>query len=143
MKHKSWIIVANSQQARILKVESVGVLKKLSELKNAHEHEMVGQDAASRANHPSPVGHHHAKEPRTTAHQKDAVDFAKEVVAFLEKAFSKGDYEYIYLVAEPRFLGNLRHNFSAHLTQRIAGEVPKDLVSEDLQRVWGHLPFAV
>lgn len=145
MKKNAWIVVANGDKARILKMETVGVLKEVDDLTAVHSHLKDGELTGNRLGRSSgPMGaQRHAMEAKTTVHQKEVEGFAKAIAHYLEKARQNHDYENLYLVAEPRFLGHLRQALHPNTVHQVAGEVRKDLVVEDLRHIWKHLPLPV
>lgn len=141
MRRKAWILVANKDKARILRVEKVGVFEEVDDLIDP---EAKNRHTITNANVGDNPGHNrHAWEPHTQPHEKEASNFAKLVAQRLEKARQDGAYESLYLVAEPKFLGYLRQALHPNTSQLVAGECPKDLVLESPQDLWEHLPFAI
>lgn len=144
MKARSWIVVANGDRARIFKVESIGVLKELTTLKGERMHTKNQNTTGNTLGKPSgSLGGHAVIEPKITVAEKEALQFAKTVSSYLEKAKRENEYENIYLAAEPKFLGHLREAFSHLVKSHIVKEIPKDFVSEDSKNIWKHLSLPV
>ena len=70
----------------------------------------------------------------------DADDFARELVAEIEKIHRSGDLGRLYLVAAPRFLGLLRGHLSKPCRELVAGEIDKDLVRHGIDDIRAQLP---
>ena len=70
-----------------------------------------------------------AGEPRTTRREKSALQFAKSLRKALINGRAHGQFERLFLVAPPRFLGVLHENLDAHLSAQLAGELGNDLIA--------------
>src|SRR5687768_7919005 len=106
----TWIVTADASRARILQVAGrENALTEVEDLVNPqgrmHNRE-INSDAAGRFRGPDrPGGHASDDENRTVDHHAEL--FAKRVGEFLDKARNERRYERLYLVAAPKFLGQL------------------------------------
>ena len=78
----------------------------------------------------------HVTERHVSAHETDAIRFAKEVAAAAERSRLEGVGRFV-LVAEPHFLGLLRGELGEQVSKLIIGDVGKDLAAAsegDLRR---------
>ncbi len=144
MKQNAWVVVADSDRARILKVQKPGTLIQIDCLYDPmgrmKEHDLTSDRSGRRSSARSPT---HMMEPSTYPHQKELIAFAKRLALYLEKAHQDRDYDSLYLVAQPRLLGLLRQTLSPLILNVIAGECHKNLVPEPLEAIWDQLPVVV
>jgi protein required for attachment to host cells len=82
----------------------------------------------------------HSMGHENSAHLRQAEDFAREVCAEIDSLRKKADLRRIYLVAPPRFLGQLRSAMNKQCQTMIAGETDKNLVTHDIEDIRSHLP---
>ena len=82
----------------------------------------------------------HGMGQENAAHKKEVEDFAREVCSEIDNLRKKTDLRRIYLVAPPRFLGQLRAAMNRQCHALIAGEVDKNLVMQDIEAIRSHLP---
>lgn len=144
MKLRSWIVVADGDRARILKIEKPGVLVQIDCLHDPKarmkEHDLTSDRSGKRDSGQATC---HRMEPSTSPHQKELVEFAKNLASYLEKAHRDKAFEHLYLAAGPHFLGILRQVIPSSITALISGECPKNLIHEPLDTIWNQLPVVV
>lgn len=146
MSKITWVLVANSAQARIFKND--GDRKVLTELEGlVHtQSRFHGKDITTDRpgrTHESHTKGLHGTEPQTTPKQHEAQTFAKEIGQHIEKASQNGAFDKIYVIATPSFLGLLRQNMGSLTQQRLADELNKDLVSFKPEEIREHLPYVL
>ena len=73
-------------------------------------------------------------------HRKEAETFAREICSEVERIREQGGLRRIYLVAPPRFLGQLRSAMNKQCAAIISGETNKDLVALGIEEIRAHLP---
>jgi protein required for attachment to host cells len=61
--------------------------------------------------------------------------FAAEIANALYRHAHDNRFEKLVIVAPPKILGNLRRAFHAEVTDRIIGEIPKELTSHPVARI--------
>jgi protein required for attachment to host cells len=138
----TWILVADGARARVFRVERPrGPL--IEEASYTHpeerlpEHELASDD-------PGRVrgagGRQHAFGPDESLHRQEAGRFAAELARRLREGREKDRFRRLYLVAEPRFLGQLRDARDAGTAERVVGEFDKDLAGHDAKAIREHLP---
>jgi protein required for attachment to host cells len=124
---RSWIVVADSTRARILRLEH-RALTELEDLvhpeSRAADHDLVS-DRGGRTFDSSRQGGRHAMEPQHTPKQVEIDNFARELAQRLDAARAKGEFDELILIAAPQFLGQL----SAHLD-----EVTRRLVTRRIDK---------
>ena len=131
---KTWVVAAESGQARIFLLENrVAPLKDIDELSNpvarAHERDLIS-DRPGRAFDSGGQGRH-SMEPQIDPKQQEAIAFAKKINERLEQGRTKGDFEELILIAPPEFLGILRHNINGNTTKHVTKTIAKRLVQKD------------
>ena len=82
----------------------------------------------------------HGMGQENNAHRKEAEDFAREVCGEVELVRRQGDLHRIYLIAPPRFLGQLRSAMNKQCAALIAGEADKNLVTQGIDAIRAPLP---
>ncbi len=81
----------------------------------------------------------HAMEPPTDAKRHAKQEFHRELAADIETALKAGEFDRLVIVAAPATLGDLRQEFSKTVTDKIHGEIPKNLVKADQQELLDQL----
>lgn len=72
-----------------------------------------------------------------------AEDFAREVVAYLDRSRQEHRFDKLILVAPPLFLGVLRQQLSNTLKKLVALEIDKDYTKLKTEEIRAHLPSAL
>lgn len=141
MKNKSWVLVANSSQARLFSLETVSQLKELKDFvhpqSRLHEQDLVG-DRPGRTND-STGFRRHANEARTSQKDQEVEDFAKSIAGYLEKAAQNASFNRLYIAAGPEFLGILRKSLPQAITPLVYKEISKDLVQRNTAEILGEI----
>lgn len=138
----TWILVADASRARIFSADKA--LSPLNEIRaltspeaRLHEGDLV-TDKGGRDRNPG-VGAHGLNV--ADEHKHDNADrFAAHVCQELEAARNAGELRKLYVVAAPSFLGMLRRHQSSSLRQMVAGEVDKNLSTQDPASIRKCLP---
>ena len=81
----------------------------------------------------------HAMEPPTDAKRHAKQEFHRELAADIETALKAGEFDRLVIVAAPATLGDLRQEFSKTVTDKIHGEIPKNLVKAGQQELLDQL----
>ena len=137
-----WVVVADASKARVFSAESRnGVLQETGDYLHA-ESRMKGRDletdSQGRAFDSGGQGRHAmGKEQEIAEHEAEA--FARELCEKIDKAAQASQFEKLYIIATPRFLGQLRAQMGSQAKGLIAGEVGKDLVNHDIPDIRKHL----
>jgi protein required for attachment to host cells len=72
-----------------------------------------------------------------------AGQFAKHLSTLLDEGRTKQQFQRLVLVAEPRFLGNLRHTLSTQTATLVTATVDKDLGQIEAREMGKHLEGVV
>lgn len=138
---KIWILSGDTTRARVFFTNKRnGELVEQFDLVNPearlHEQDLTTDLPGSTAN--SATGMRHNYGPEESHKPRAAELFAKEVADRLEKGRAAGEWDKLYVVAEPSFLGMLRKAMDRDTAQLVAGEVPKNVTrgsAQDVRRV--------
>ena len=90
-------------------------------------------DSAGRAS--SPQGGVQSSVEPTDFHQIEEDRFAADAAAMLKKRALANDYETLIVVAPPRTLGELRKHYHKEVSNRLAGELDKDLTGHPIKDI--------
>ena len=138
----TWVLVADNSRARFFMAEKpASPLAEVQDLAypeaRLHEGDLV-TDKSGRDRNPGNGAHGFGNDG--SAKQEGADRFALMVCNELEAARNSGSFRKLYVVAAPAFLGMLRKHQSPALKQLVAGEVDKNLATQDPSTIRKHLP---
>jgi len=125
----TWYVIAHRAGARIVERRPDAELTLFEEIHHDRGRLKSGEidtdgPGASFESHRGGV---HAMTKSQSAHERDAFQFARDLARGLEAARNDGSFDYLVLVAEPRFLGILRGALDAPTASRISETIPRDL----------------
>lgn len=143
MKKDSWILVANSSVAYIYKIEKKHALVEVGVLEHT-ESRLHNRDLASDKpgrDFESVGVTRHSLEPKHSPKHNEFQIFAREIAHYLESARNKGEFDKLYVAANPTFLGLLRNELDASTAKLISGEVDKDMTHMKTDEIVAHFPF--
>lgn len=127
---RSWIVIADGAQARIL--ENHGPGKGLVPLPSEEMHKTprptreINTDRPGRSHDRVGPGRHAMENP-SDAHREEKRRFAELLGEHLNEAALKRRYDRLILVAPSKTLGDLRQSLSKEAAAKIDGELTKDL----------------
>lgn len=138
----TWIVVANSTEARIFKLVKFPKIEEIDSLIHPESH-FLNQDLIS-----SKPGHNiqsksyqgSSYEPKTTPKQLEIDKFAKILGDQLSRSCQEGKFERLYVFCEASFLGHLRQHFDGKTKNAVVIEVNKDLTKHpiaDIEKTLG------
>lgn len=137
----TWILVANSSQAKIfkmLKFPKMEILKTFfHEESRLHDQDLVS-DRPGRAFDSVGVGRH-SYESKHDPKEVEIDKFGKILADFLSVAHEGGEFTRLYVAANPSFLGVLRQEMKARLQESIVHEIPKDFTERPTEDIEKHL----
>jgi protein required for attachment to host cells len=137
----TWVVVADHARARLFKYAlHDGGLEEIEDVvcmaARVPQHELES-DAGGR----TPArGHADSYDPRASARAQERSVFARTITERLEVKRRCGELGGFYLIAEPRFLGELRSSLSDPLARRLRGEVPNRMTLEPADEIAAALP---
>jgi len=136
-----WIVVADGARALIL--ENVGDskfpdlrTKEVFRQPDAKTSEL-GTDRPGRAF--NSVGSNRSAMEQTDWHEQEERRFLARLAARLDKAVQSGETKSLILVAPPRPVGVLRHEFSKHVRKALRAEIERDYVKMPVDEIAKHL----
>lgn len=137
------VLVADNSRARVFSAEKpASALVELRDLANPegrlHEGDLV-TDRGGRDRNPA-SGVLHGLETGSRRKEDGADRFALTICEELEAARARGEFARLYVVASPAFLGHLRRHQSNTLRHLIAGEIDKNLTTQDVATIRKQLP---
>lgn len=133
---KNWVLVADEGVARVLEWDTEAAsLKEVETLTNAAAHARGAQlrrDAYGRRKASGTrAGGSITESAGKDEEHREAEGFARRVAAWLDEAQQSQRFERLQVAAAPRFLGLLRSQLSAHVSERVCDERNVDLVHLD------------
>ncbi|OYY74434.1 MAG: hypothetical protein B7Y40_04670 [Gammaproteobacteria bacterium 28-57-27] len=138
---KTWVVVADAARARVFDVEGkTKVLVEIMDLSHPaslqHASDMASDapGMSSVMGMPSKFGMEEIVSPK----EEEAIRFAKQVAEALQHGLA--DYERLYLIAAPHFLGLLRKDLDQAVHAKIVKEIDKELTKHSLEDIRAHLP---
>ncbi|AWF82708.1 host attachment protein [Microbulbifer sp. A4B17] len=140
----AWVLVANQSQARIFEANKrVGNLNEIQALLHP-ESRLSGRDQESDAPGRSFDSYgqgRHSMGNSSRLHRRNGENFAREIAHTLERGRQEGQYEKLYIVAEPYMVGSLRDALKSPTRATIAGETGKNLVACEPEEIRAQLPI--
>ena len=121
----TWVVVADGTHARLFKnAGKQDALRLMQE--DIMKFEIIDEQAQG------PSGH---RPPEESLEQNDEATFAKQLVHRLNAAALKQEFEHLFLIADPKTLGEIRPQLHAETTKRIIGELAKTLTNSTLEDI--------
>lgn len=138
--HDAWVMVGDGEKALFFRNEGDAIYPNL-EIIDVLEHENPstrdqGTDRPGRAI--SAVGSHKSALDETNWHKLEKHRFAKEIADVLYSAAHRGRYSKLILAAPPMTMGDLRRALHKEVSDKVVGEVSKDLTNmppHEIERV--------
>jgi protein required for attachment to host cells len=93
-----------------------------------------GHPAINLAN-PGSGSRHRSDSSNPDPHRKAEDSFAAASAGQLNRLALEGSLEQLFIIADPRTLGEMRKHFHATLQARIVGELPKDLIDHPVHDI--------
>ncbi len=139
----TWVLVANSTRARILKADNaIGPLQEIEALvhpeSRLHERELTS-DLPGRAFDSAGQGRHAMEQP-VDPKQQEMISFAKFLAQRLDEARERGEFKQLIIVAAPTVLGQLRKALSPETARRVSYELDKNISLLRPEEIRQHLP---
>ena len=139
-----WVVVASSTRCRIFKQEShrapLVEIEDLVHPEGRLRRSELESDRPGRTADGSGRSRHRMGEPMDRTDHESA-RFAKSVASRLERARQRHRFERLVVVADPRFLGHLRHGLSGATRSCVTAQLKKNLCTADPEAIREALPF--
>ena len=139
---KTWVVVADNSRARIFSADTPA--SQLCETETLthpearlHQGDLISDRPGRDRN--SGLGTHNMGH-ETDAKEESAIRFATEVCQRLEQARVNAQFNKLYIIAAPSFLGLIRKHQTPALKKTIAGEVSKNMAMKDATEIKKSLP---
>jgi protein required for attachment to host cells len=141
LAHSAWVFVGDGQKALFLINEGDEKFPNLRRL-SVEEHQdpptrEQGSDAPGRAY--SSVGWGRSAVGQTDWHELEKERFAEAIADRINKAAQSEAFIQLVIVAPPKILGDLRHEFTKETKTKIVAEIPKDLIHHTIAEIEGLL----
>lgn len=144
MKKETWVVVANSSQARIFKLEKLALQEIetfIHPQSRLHEGDLVADKYGT--TNPSIGISRDSMDQQTSAKKVEAINFAKQVSDFMESARTSDKIERFFVAASPAFLGLLRQELHQATASLIAEEVAKDITHMQPKEIITYFPIGL
>ncbi len=128
--NRTWVLLAHRSGARLYGQEQPGgELHRLQEIPHPEgrlKNREITSDKSGRLFDSSHTRHTVSKTPDPK--EQVAIEFAQHIADVLQQGRTANRYEHLVLVADPRFLGQLRATLDPHTAKLVIGSLGKDLL---------------
>lgn len=145
MANNFWVLVGDGSRARFFRGKSPNSeLEEFNVLDNPitrqHEGDMVSDQPGSFRDDAA-VGSKETgmSQGETRVKENEMKKFANRVAEELDRASSQNEFSHLSLVAEPKFLGNLRKSLNKSTKEKVIEEVSKNLAEADEEAIRSQL----
>lgn len=136
---KKWIVVAESNRAKIFSVESrTQPLKQVDDMVHEVAGPVNGKESEDIIDDPTQYGRH-SMEPRVEPKKLETIHFAHDVGERLENARKVGDYNDLVLISSPSFLGMLKQTLGNVTQKHISKTINKNLIHKSEAEIRDYL----
>ncbi|HEV8052904.1 MAG TPA: host attachment protein [Parachlamydiaceae bacterium] len=138
---ETWVLVADKCQAKIFRIVKFPKIEEISHLEHPASG-LLNQDLISSKpgrSFQSTGTARSAYQSETEPKQVEAIKFATEIAQMLYKASNNGEFDSLYIVANPSFLGLLRQHINPQIQKHIVAEIHKELTSSNTEAIEQHL----
>ena len=135
--HNSVVVVADGRKMLFLRNEGDAehlnlIVERAVEQNNPSDGDQKS-DHAGRSS--SSVGGGQNSMQETDYHQMEENRFAAETADLLKRRALRNDFESLIIIAPPRTLGELRKHYHKEVSQRLSGELDKDLTGHPIDQI--------
>ena len=135
--HNAVVVVADGRKMLFLRNEGDGLAPNL-QVEHAQE-QVNPNNGEHKTDRPgrsfSSVGPGRSAYAETDFHQLEEDRFAAETADLLKRRAFENDYETLIIIAPPRTLGELRKHYHKEVSDRLAGEIDKDLTGHPIAEI--------
>ena len=127
--HNTFVVVADGRKMLFLRNEGDAqnpnlIVEHAEEQANPADRDHTTDDAGRAS---SPQGGSQSSMGRTDAHQLEEDRFAASTADLLKRRALGNEFERLIVIAPPKTLGELRKHYHKEVSNRITGELAKDL----------------
>lgn len=119
------VAVADGRKFRLFRAKGISPHISLTEIPDI----MLGMD------HAGSGSRHHSGSANPDRHRQSEDDFAASASGVLNKLNAEGAIDHLFLIADPRTLGEMRRHFHASLREKIIGELAKDFTEQSVSAI--------
>ncbi|HEX5313847.1 MAG TPA: host attachment protein [Gammaproteobacteria bacterium] len=132
---KIWVVVGDNSRARMFATNRAAPLEEREDYVPAYD---PGQDKERFTDRTAHQGHvaEGGRDPAAEADRR----FVRRIAGRLREARLAGEYERLFLVAPPVFLGELRQALDSGTREVVVGEAAKNLSQLRADDIRAHLP---
>jgi protein required for attachment to host cells len=139
----TWVLVGDAGRARLFEaMTATGALSEIAAFvhpeSRLHANETASDEPGVSHDRAGPGVH--AMSKRVDHKSQEATRFAADLASALRLGREKHKFERLYLVAPPRFLGELRKQLDRPTLRLMAAALDKDLTALSPEDIRGHLP---
>jgi protein required for attachment to host cells len=132
MLEVTWYLVSDASRAFLFRraqhSQPPTLVKEFSHAKSrAHDHELVSDRQGRSQNDASGGGYSVSLSEKKSPKEIEADVFARELSHYLSGAHHRKEYQHLFLIAPPHFLGTLRGELNQSVTSSILSSLDKDL----------------
>jgi len=137
VSHNAFVLIADGRKMLLLRNDGDAaypnlVVEQGEEWPNPADHEQK-TDAPGRAM--SQLGGRQGTVHEVDFHQQGEDRFAAEIADLLKREALAGSFESLIVVAPPRTLGELRKHYHVAVSEKLAGEIDKDLTGHTISDI--------
>lgn len=128
----TWIVVGDNTRTRIFEMHQAEELTEIEDFVNTSDQlqdKDLRTDGKGRFFGKGERQQGHTAEPNVTPDEHETELFAREVSRFLNDGRNHHRYTKLQLIAQPKFLGLLRHTLDDEVRKLVVNEVSKDLTT--------------
>jgi len=140
---RTWVVTADAARARIFRAAGDKRLVELEGLLNpvaGRAERALRSDRQGHASNATHGGGHSLQRNAESGSQQETAGFARRLARRLASGRRHGEFDKIYLMAEPRLLGAVRGCLDRPTRRLVAGEIDKDLTRERPTAIRQRLP---
>lgn len=135
--HNTWVVVADKCQAKIFRMIKGHKLEEIFHLEHPesglHNRDLISSRPGRGFQSMAKSQTRSAYQPETEPKQVEAIKFASEIASLLYSASTKGEFQNLYLIADPSFLGLLRQHIHPQIQKHVVAEIAKELTSSNIE----------
>ncbi len=133
------LLVADSAKAKIYRIKNFKVDALVKDIKasdtiNVHKQQRIKDNFYHKASLQS-----HFFDPRSNIKQINRKNFSKEISHSLLGLYKENPFKGLFIIAEPKILGDLRQDLDPLLLNILCKEEPKDLSNLTKEQIEKHL----
>ena len=130
------ILVADGEKALFLRNEGDEKYLNLQvESKQSQDNPPTREQAANRRGRMTGGSGNKSAVEDTDWHELAKDRFASELSDILYKRAHKGEYEHLLIIASPSTLGELREHLHQEVTDKLIGQIDKDLTNHPIEKI--------